>query len=50
MVMQIDRNDENGGTTLLTNYGRRKDKDRHISIAIFEIKVSFIKMTILKRS
>ena len=38
MVMQIDRNDENGRSTLLTNIGWRKDNKRKILNAIVEIK------------
>ena len=38
MVMQIDRNDENGRSTLLTNIGWRKDNKRNILNAIVEIK------------
>ena len=38
MVMQIDRNDENGRRTLLTNIGWRKDNKRNILNAIVEIK------------
>ena len=38
MVMQIDRHDENGRSTLLTNIGWRKDNKRNILIAIVEIK------------
>ena len=38
MVMQIDRNDKNGRSTLLTNIGWRKDNKRNILIAIVEIK------------
>ena len=38
MVMQIDRNDENGRSTLLTNIGWRKDNKRNIINAIVEIK------------
>ena len=36
--MQIDRNDENGRSTLLTNIGWRKDNKRNILNAIVEIK------------
>ena len=35
MVMQIDRNDENGRSTLLTNIGWRKDNKRNILNAKF---------------
>ena len=35
--MQIDRNDENGRSTLLTNIGWRKDNKRNILNAIVEI-------------
>ena len=38
MIMQIDRNDENGRSTLLTNIGWRKDNKRNILNAIVEIK------------
>ena len=38
MVMQIDRSDENGRSTLLTNIGWRKDNKRNILNAICEIK------------
>ena len=38
MVMQIDRNVENGRSTLLTNIGWRKDNKRNILNAIVEIK------------
>ena len=38
MVMQIDKNDENGRSTLLTNIGWRKDNKRNILNAIVEIK------------
>ncbi len=38
MVMQIDRNDENGRITLLTNIGWRKDNKRNILNAIVKIK------------
>ena len=38
MVMQIDRNDENGGSTFLTNIGWRKDNKINIFNAILEIK------------
>ena len=37
MVMQIERNDENGRSTLLTNIGWRKDNKRNILNAIVEI-------------
>ena len=36
--MQIDRNDENGRSTLLINIGWRKDNKRNILNAIVEIK------------
>ena len=36
--MQIDRNDENGRSTLLTNIGWRKDDKRNILNAIVQIK------------
>ena len=38
MVIQIDRNDENGRRTLLTNIGCRKDNKRNFLNAIVEIK------------
>ena len=38
MVMQIDRNDENGSRTFLTNISWRKDKKRNIPNPIVEIK------------
>ena len=38
MVMQIDRNDEKGISTFLTNIGWRKDNKRNILNAIVEIK------------
>tara|TARA_B100000212_G_scaffold208811_1_gene157626 strand:- start:381 stop:686 length:306 start_codon:yes stop_codon:yes gene_type:complete len=40
MVIQIDRNDEKGRSTLLTNIGWRKDNKRNILNAIVEIKYS----------
>ena len=44
MVMQIDRSDENGRSTLLTNIGWRKDNKRNILNAIVEIKdFNFVK-------
>ena len=38
MVMQIDRNDENGRSNLLTNIGLRKFNKRNILNTIVEIK------------
>ena len=38
MVMQININDRNGRSTLLTNIDWRKDNKRNILNAIFEIK------------
>ena len=45
--MQIDRNDENGRSTLLTNIGWRKDNKRNILNAIVEINITCITMAIL---
>tara|TARA_B100000989_G_C19398940_1_gene409078 strand:- start:577 stop:726 length:150 start_codon:yes stop_codon:yes gene_type:complete len=44
MVMQIDRDDENGGNDILTNIGWRKDNKRNILNTIVEIKdFNFVK-------
>ena len=50
MVMQIDRNDENGRSPLLTNIGWRKDNKRNILNEIVEIKDFMYHMAILRKS